>query len=238
MADKKIHTHMENDTDKKQPKKHNKAGFLLTTAMIASMIIGTLWDVPVYSQQVKKIPQWVKKPSTEIVKKTPTAPKIIEAVDTSFHEKIITTNMDSILVTYGKEKWLNIIREHMVIEINKLRKLYNQPPVTQDSTLNIAAQNFAEYGSPYGGLWHSFNGKNVYDMWIDPYKYIATAENVSYGKETIASVIESRYKSKKWHKETMLGLNISEYTWKKLDYALFGFGYDNNFSVGEFGNLR
>jgi hypothetical protein len=101
-----------------------------------------------------------------------------------------------------------------------------------DSTLNVAAQQFAEQGNSKKQLWHSFDGKWIN---IDLSNYSATAQNVAYdATATILSVVNDRYTKSEWHKKTMLGLRVSEYTWKTIPYTVLGIWVSWSFIVAEF----
>lgn len=204
-------------------KKSNNSGWKNLTAgavMLASVLSTNLW----YNQDAKYPIDLQKKNTIELVDKN---------VDSLDHGKIIHIKFDSILKEYGSEKWLEIIRNHMLIEINTYRKLNKKQPLSSDSTLNEATQKFAEYGSPYKALWHYFDGKWVEDMWVNLDNYLNMSENVAYGSNDIATTVSDRYHSE-GHKKNMIGLNVSKYTWKTIPYSLLGIGLSWKFIVAEF----
>lgn len=67
-------------------------------------------------------------------------PKKIES-----HEDFITTRIDKIFKLYWKEKALELINEHMLIEINKFRKENWKPPLKLDPQIQELSQERAEH---------------------------------------------------------------------------------------------
>lgn len=73
--------------------------------------------------------------------------------DSMNHQTIITMHMDDILVKYGKEKWLDIIRQHMLIEINLLREQKWLSKLMFNTILNNSTQKHAEFLSKNAHLY-------------------------------------------------------------------------------------
>lgn len=61
------------------------------------------------------------------------------------HDSIIRMSFENISKFYGKEKWLEIIRMHTLIEINKIRQSNDLQTLTQNDKLTKCAQDYAEY---------------------------------------------------------------------------------------------
>lgn len=60
------------------------------------------------------------------------------------HEDFITTRIDKIFKLYWKEKALELINEHMLIEINKFREENWKPPLKLDPQIQELSQERAE----------------------------------------------------------------------------------------------
>ncbi len=160
--------------------------------------------------------------------------KIDENIDVNNHEEVIHTDVNTILELLWYEKWIEVIRWHFLEEINMYRIKNNISTLDLDSTLNQAAQKFAEYWSKHEWLWHSFDDKSVRDMWVDLSNLSQWWENVAYGQDTIFDVVEARYYRSKWHKKTMLWLHKSKYTWEFMSYNSLWIGINWDFFVAEF----
>lgn len=61
------------------------------------------------------------------------------------HEDFITTRIDKIFKLYWKEKALELINEHMLIEINKFREENWKPPLKLDPQIQELSQERAEH---------------------------------------------------------------------------------------------
>ena len=61
------------------------------------------------------------------------------------HEEFINTNIFEIKEIYWKEKCLELINQHALIEINNFRKTYGKPELNVDDTLKEFSQNRAKY---------------------------------------------------------------------------------------------
>ena len=71
--------------------------------------------------------------------------KAIVDIDSLDHETIINTRIKDLLNIYWEEKWREIIRNHMLIEINILRSKYDAGPLILNDALNDACQLHSEY---------------------------------------------------------------------------------------------
>lgn len=205
-------------------KKRLSGARLLDLATSAAILASLFSSTPDYAQTSSYPVDAQKKNTLELV----------ENRGSMEHQKIIKENVKDILGIYGKEKWMEIIREHFLEEINIYRKLNNRPPLVLDTVLGAAAQRFAEYWSPKHQLWHEFDGKSVRDMWIDLSNYSGRWENVAYGEITIDDIVSDRYYKSEWHKKTLLGLHISKNSWEIIPYTSLGIGISWSFVVAEF----
>lgn len=187
---------------------------------------GLVWS-PSFWQNTEKIKNDTKKSSLT----TLDSKEII-------HDTIIKMHFKDILKMYGKERWMEIIREHFVQEINKYRKLMDRPSLVLDDTLNEAAQRFADYGAQYNLLWHEFDWKWVRDMWVDLDGFSARAENVWYWQNNIYQIVWDRYHKSPSHKKTMMWLHISQYSGELIPYTSVGIGINGLFIVAEFGTKK
>ena len=61
------------------------------------------------------------------------------------HEDFITTRVDKIFKLYWKERWLELINQHMLIEINKFREENWRPPLKLDLEIQKLSQARAEH---------------------------------------------------------------------------------------------
>jgi len=192
---------------------------VLIWAAIASSIL--IWN-PSFSQNKENVKNHAKKELLNINSKD------------LVHDTIVKMEFKDILKIYGKEKGMEIIRKHFLEEINMYRKNNGRPLLVLDKTLNEAAQKFAEYWSKYKQLWHEFDGKWVWEMWVDMKGYSSRWENVAYWGTNIAEVVSDRFNRSEPHKKTMLGLNTSQYSWDTIPYTSVGIGIDWLFIVVEF----
>lgn len=70
--------------------------------------------------------------------------KVAEKNDTIDHQKIITMNVDDILKMYP-DNGMEIIREHTLMELNKIRQTNGLEKLSQNQKLTRCAQDYAEY---------------------------------------------------------------------------------------------
>lgn len=115
------------------------------------------------------------------------------------HEKIVAMPFDQIFASYGKVKWLEIIREHFLIEVNKHRA----SPLHKDPVLTQIAQEQAQ------DMWDNtyFNHSNK--DWISAsdrakwkYDYATFGSNISFNLDNIKKIIQSYIDNGKrntWH---------------------------------------
>lgn len=75
------------------------------------------------------------------------------------HETIIQKSYEDIIWQYGLEKWITIIRKHMLIEINKERKNIWLEPFQDNQLLSNAAQEHAEFLKKNYDMYYGPNSK-------------------------------------------------------------------------------
>ncbi len=97
------------------------------------------------------------------------------------HEDIINTNTEQLLKTYGQERWMEIIREHVCIELNTVRQNNNLQKLNQNKRLTRAAQEYAKYLSENNRhnhkdkswIWHRQRIKDTWYPFENPGEVIA-----------------------------------------------------------------
>lgn len=128
-------------------------------------------------------------------------------INTVDHNKFINMNIDSILSIYWKERWLDLVREHMLIEINNYRKQFWLSQLLTDSNLNNCAQNYAIYLVNNHESWHFANKtprERVINSNYDKNKLGSLVENLCYRTISINETLKMRKESKEGHNENLL----------------------------------
>lgn len=180
-----------------------------------------------------------KKNTIELVEKNDSVPQdTIIQLDSIEHEKIITMPMDSILQKYGPEKWMEIIRKHTLIEINKIRKEFTDSVLIPDNKnyvlkdlvpnqkLNTSAQAYAEYMqknnyfSHEGKDWSTFESR-IKKTWY-PFHFLW--ENLYRNATSIQDFIL-------WRESSQDHYNVL----KNKYYLHVWIGYYKWYIVGHFG---
>ena len=116
------------------------------------------------------------------------------------HSEILKMNFGNILKLYGKEKWLEIIRQHFLQEINKQRTALGNPTLKSHTVLNEVAQSKAQdmadndYFDHTDKQWLSDAGRMVKD---GRYKVQMFGSNISYNIKNIGEVVQSYVNNKK-----------------------------------------
>lgn len=160
--------------------------------------------------------------------------ELVEKNDSIDHEKFIHMDADSVVAEY----WLEVLNKHLLIEINNVRKEFNDTELIPDSagrtlqdlTLNqklcTSAQAYAEYmynNNRYdhkGADWSTFESR-IKKTWY-PFKFLW---EILYKKWwSIADIVAWRKKSQTHHNAI-----TNRY------YLHAGFWYYNWYRVGHFG---
>jgi len=116
------------------------------------------------------------------------------------HEDIVSMNLKDILQTYGKEKWMEIIRENFLIEINNKRADLGNKPLKLHAVIDNLAQEQAQDMADNNYFSHTDkNGKSASDRMIanGKYNYKRYASNISFNISTIREVVQSYINSNK-----------------------------------------
>lgn len=147
----------------------------------------------------------------------------IAGIDSLDHETVINMNIDRVLKTYWEEAWWNILRNHMLIEINNIRKQYNLDTLIINENLNEASQLHSEYMYETNTLSH--RGRNYSNPTKRAqeagFKYLVL-ECVAYtwyaNPYTIKQAVTQRENSK-WHFEAIIHPNTKTFWfWAKWFY--------------------
>lgn len=114
------------------------------------------------------------------------------------HQTIISMNMGDILAKYGKVKWLKLIKQHLVLEINNYRLSLHNTPLVMTNDMNKIAQDYAQVSAQNKSFSHIDNaGHDVSDR-ADAQKinYTVIGENLWYNKKTINDIVNWYKKGK------------------------------------------
>lgn len=121
------------------------------------------------------------------------------------HEEFINTNIFELKRIYWNEKCQELINQHFLIEINKIRKQYWKPEFKIDSNLKKFAQNRAKYLFSKWILdhweWEEILPKRLQRNGLTNRKYCG--ENLWQWQTTIKRIINGRMNSA-WHREMIL----------------------------------
>lgn len=116
---------------------------------------------------------------------------------TIVHDSIIKMDIKDILKIYGQEKWLELIKEHILIEINILREKEWLPPLIRNTILDSLANADVHYMDENN--WYNHNDKNW--VWPDQkvtqsgYKKSFMGNIIHHGPRIISLFIEDLKKS-------------------------------------------
>ena len=107
------------------------------------------------------------------------------------HAEIIKMNVDQILSEYGTEKWLDTIRQHVLIEINKIRQDYGLQVCNQNKKLTKTAQDYSKYMSDNNRFNHEDKSwkshrQRIKDIW---YPFGNPGEVIAKWESTIEEFI-------------------------------------------------
>lgn len=214
-------------------KKSNKSGWKNLTAgavMLASVLSSNPW----YSQDVKYSTDLQKKNTIELIEKNDTTSQDTIENDSLEHQKIITMSVDSIVSEYWQEKGMEIINEHMLIEINKIRKSVNNKPLVINDTLRQVAQDYAAYMDSTKNFSHNNLNLEKCDkriekkLWWKNFVFDIVWENIAAWQETIAKVMDHRVNHSLPHRRNMLF----------AFYTDVGIGYCDWYRVQNFGKKK
>lgn len=179
-------------------KRHN---ILLWLALTSAILSG--WQD--LSAQTEKVIKDSKKDLTEIFYNT--------NIEQLSHEQIIKSKISDLIIEYWLEKTQELVREHIINEINIYRVSQNLPILKKNNILERLAQEHARDMARNGVLSHTNSqGKTVKEVFLewgyDP-KYAYTGQNIAYWPATIQELIENRLKSPV-HKANIENSNFEE----------------------------
>jgi len=121
------------------------------------------------------------------------------------HETIIHMPVEKILDLYWIEKWLLVINEHLLIEINNIRERYKKPLLSKvDLKLKSFSQQHAKFMSWEKKLYHmKWDDILRKRLKRDNFEFLTSGENLARRQETIDEAISDRMGSKS-HKANIL----------------------------------
>lgn len=165
-------------------KKRLSGARLLDLATSAAILASLFSSTPDYAQTSSYPVDAQKKNTLELV----------ENRGSMEHQKIIKENVKNILGIYGQEKWMEIIREHVLEQINKKRSELGNTPLKLHPIMNALAQSKAkdmadnEYFDHVDIEGNSDAGRMIKD---GRYNFQMFWSNISYNIKTIEDVIQS-----------------------------------------------
>lgn len=127
--------------------------------------------------------------------------------DTLDHSIIKKMHMSDILDEYWEEKWWEIIKDHLLVEINDMRSIYHLAPVVFNDTLNIAAQEYAEYCVEHNHISHFDLEKKTHQDRVEKHWYTRkVSENISVSVNTSIEHIVYDWLNNwsPWHRNNIL----------------------------------
>lgn len=225
------------DMQQKKPKttpdsSHEKKplrSILINATIAAATLAGVFCAQPGYNQNSKAPIDNKKKDTWDLViekdtwtfltKNTTTA-----SYDTLDHQTIITTPVDSIFLKYWQEKWLEIIREHTLKEINIFREKHNLPACTMDPLLQDVSLEYAKFISKKKQLTHiDDKGRGLRERLIAVnHSFIMCGETLAYWQKTISDLVHIRTVESIPHKDVIMEKrNFTEIHYKKAGIAFY-----------------
>ena len=150
----------------------------------------------------------------------------IESPDDIKHKEIAGMNIDSILATYGQEKWMELVNEHTLIEINKLRIAKQLVPLEISHDVMVSSQKQAEF---LDKLWKTQH--MAWDLVLpkrlerENIVFSICWENLADGQTNIAQVVEHWRTLSETHKENLLNPKFKKIwlgyaAWKRVYIAI------------------
>ena len=138
--------------------------------------------------------------------------------ETTNHDEFINTNIFELQEIYWKERCLQLINQHALIEINNIRKEYWKPELRIDENIRKFSQNRAQYLFENWLLdhweWEDNLANRLNRQWI---RRTNCGENLWQWQMTIKRIIYSRMNSK-GHKELLLDDYIQK-MWLWIDFT-------------------
>lgn len=204
----------QNKNSQEKPASSSRFVDLATRAAIIASIFSSS---PNYSQIIKNSPDLQKKNTIELVDKNPDRQQqknsashsgmleLVQKGGNIEHQKIIKKKISDILSGYGQEQWMEIIRKHLLIEINTARAKVQAPAMKLDTTLTRMAQGHAQDMKKNNYFDHTDSQwRHIWDRAKDAgYQYSVISENIA-NDNTIEGVISGFVQSKMGGHERIL----------------------------------
>ena len=135
----------------------------------------------------------------------------IENINIEKHDSIINLDINQIFEELWEKKWLDLVREHMLIEINKFRSENNLNNFSDNYILDRTAQIYAEYCIDNNRLKHNDKNANTptYRSKKNGYKTQVKENLFRWDNPSIKDIIEMWTIYSKSHEKTIL-------EWKEL----------------------
>lgn len=143
-------------------------------------------------QQSKQDKNTFYVPSTKQLSGIDKEPDIID------HQTIITMNMDDIIKTYGQVKWIELMRNHFLEEINILRKEKWLPDLQSNTILNNSAQQHVDFLTTHANMY-DFSGNDGQSQ--NPH--------IEYNPDNTSRNTPGQRASALWYKFSLIKENIS-----------------------------
>jgi len=183
----KKNTPWSKESHDKKPSNSRLAKFTAGAALIASLFAAN----PSFAQTGTPTLHPQQKNSLEFLEKNDRTPKNTIDMDSIAHANIIAQDVQEILTNYGEEKWMEIIRKHVLIELNTIRQKNNLPKLDYNQKLTYVAQEYAQYLHDNNRFSHKdktwkWERKRIKNSW---YPFEETGEVIAQWFFTIEELI-------------------------------------------------
>lgn len=193
--------------------------------MAATGMLWFLWN----SELAAQTDVQSQKPLSEVpIKVDETKKKLLINIDSLDHNIIKKMTMNKIIETYGEDIWQNILRKHLLIEINAIRKNYNLPNLQFNDTLITVAQKYSGYCAEYDHLFHyDLENKSRLDRAKEEWYQKEVRENINRSLNISLEEMLHEWRMKStWHKKNILQgksecwIGVTQWTNKKIYIVL------------------
>ena len=202
----------ENSSNYKE-KRSLKVSKSVTFATTVVLVWSVFFTTPSFAQQTQKKPT-AQKPTTskQVSTRKNTAKTYAKAKDTTNYEAVKKIKIWKVEEIYGKEKTILIVQKCLLEEINKLRAEKKLQPLVMDTSLNKAAQLYADEIVVNKRFCHTWKG------WTTPgsrgmaqwYPNDKIWENILYDWWSIENAIKDRIESSE-HFENIMDSRFSRF---------------------------
>lgn len=213
------------ESHNKKPSNSHLAKFTAGAGLIASLFA----THPIFTQTNTPTLHPQQKNPLEFLEKNERTTKNTIHIDSIEHAKIITQDVQEILANYGPEKWLEIIREHVRVELNTIREKESLQQLNFNKKLTTIAQTYAKYLSDNNRFSHTDKSwvwyrKRIIHTW---YPFEETWEIIATWMFTIQEFITMCIYSQK---------HLNQVKWTYFFDA--GVGYYDGYRVVDFGGNK